>query len=385
MFAVSHSYLHHGSARILVHRQANFIRYYAQQQKSREPARPDIATTKAIDTEYSCKAALEIIQSNGTSDRVNAARSTLPPPLVLPERSASQSTFIYWFNIGRAYGTFYKEGVKAVWFNYKAAKLLRERFSAKLRSKNDNDAALAGIITRAEWQLLSRSNHDIGKLPLFGLLALVFGEWLPLFVPFMPSVVPRTARIPSQVKQMREQGEERRRVSFRQGITEPASEQMPDDRVVVEGRPVAARSEWQMADAGYVQAVLTGLRQDQLMHLSTTLGLHSKLWDRIQLPPPGFILRRRLERQLTYITLDDKLLIEHEGAAKLSEVELEIACEERGLDVLEKKHAVLKDNLAWWLSRQEDVKGQGQVLLSMLFRRLAIRDWVKLHMKETRD
>ncbi|TKA77454.1 hypothetical protein B0A55_04767 [Friedmanniomyces simplex] len=305
----------------------------------------------------------------------NPPRSTLPPPLELPERDAVQAIVIYWFNIGRAYGTFYKEGVKAVWYNNKASRLLRERIKGELKAGGEKEAASRGLISRSQWQILQRNNHDIGKLPLFGVLVLVFGEWLPLFVPFMPGVVPGTCRIPKQVHGMREAAEERRRTSFRTANFEPEKGQISFGEAEVQGNT------WPMASEKYIQGVLQPMRDDQLHHLSTTLGLHSRLWDRVQLSPFRFLMRRRVTKHLQYLALDDRLLAQSPPTSKLSHMELENACEERGLDVLGRPEPILRESLSWWLKRQAEDKGRGRAMLSMLFRRLAIRDWVELHVK----
>ena len=367
----------HASIRILSIYRPNLRRQYAQ------PTRPDIATTKAIEANYSAKAALHAIESRQLSDPINPPRSTLPPPLDLPERNKDQNVALYWFRIGRAYGTFYKEGVKAVWFNNKAAKLLRERIKNELKVESDADAALKGVITRSEWQILQRNNHDMGRLPLFGLLVLVFGEWLPLFVPFMPGVVPGTCRIPKQVRGMREKGEERRRVSFRTANFEPEVGQLRFEEA--KERATGEVHKWPMASAEYVRTILQPLRDDQLHHLSTTLGLHSSMWDRVQLYPFRALMRRRLMKRLQYLALDDRLLNRFSSKAKLSQVELEFACEVRGLDVLGRPEHVLRENLEWWLKRQDEDEGRGKAAISMLFRRLVIRDWVGLHLKAAND
>ncbi|KAK3637013.1 hypothetical protein LTR56_013909 [Elasticomyces elasticus] len=336
------------------------------------PRRPDVATAKAISNEYSAKAALAIIESRSPGDPVNPARSTLPPPLDLPERDAQQNFFLYWFHIGRAYGTFYKEGVKAVWFNNKATRLLRERIKQEMKVGGEKEAASQGLISRSEWQLLQRNNHDIGKLPLFGLLAVIFGEWLPILVPFLPGVVPGTCRIPKQVRGMRAAAEERRRIIFRTANFEPEQGQLSFDATGTQGKA------WPVASADYIQMLLKQMRDDQLHHLSTTLGLHSRLWDRVQLYPIG--MRRKLTKHLQYLSLDDRLLSEAPSSSRLSVVELEEACTERGLDVLGRPEATLRENLSWWLKRQEEDRGRGRAMLSMLFRRSATREWVKLHL-----
>jgi len=272
------------------------------------------------------------------------------------------------YRVGRAYGNFYKEGIKAVWYNYNAAKLLRARITGELGAANVNDAAMRNLITRAEWQLLARNNHDIGKLPLFGVLVVVLGEWLALLVPFMPGVVPGTCLIPKQLEGLRVQTEQRRRASFRQGITEPSKEQEVDDRLVVGDRP-AGHAEWPMTNPTFVRNTLAQLRADQLHHLSTSMSLHSRLWDRLQIPPPGFLLRSKLTKRLQYLTFDDKMLLHNDGVPKLTPTELDIACQERGLDTLSKKDSALRDSLGVWLARQNDDKGRGRLMLSMLFRR----------------
>ncbi|KAF2763952.1 hypothetical protein EJ03DRAFT_302846 [Teratosphaeria nubilosa] len=392
LYAVSNT--RHYGARTLLASQLHFAnriddRSYASQQqpRSKKPD-PATATANAIKHEYSAKSALTTIESGQNADPVNPPRSTLPAPLKLPERNESSTVFIYWFNIGRAYGSFYKEGIRAVWYNYKAARALRDRIQ-KSAAKDGIEAAQRGLITRSEWQMLHRNNHDIGKLPFFGLLVLVFGEWLPLLVPFMPGVVPGTCRIPKQVFGMRRQAEERRRVSFRQGVCELTEEQIPDERVAFGGRP-AVRAEWPMLDATYVRSLLAKLRDDQLHHLSSALTLHSRTWDRIQLPPPAFLLRRNLTRHLQGLAVDDNLFLKTAAklppnttvTSKLSPVELENACADRGLEVLGKKETELRTSLSAWLQRQQEDQGRGRAVLTMLFRRPNAWDTKTASMKQ---
>ena len=247
--------------------------------------------------------------------------------------------------------------------------------------------------------MLKRSEHDIGKLPLFGLLVLVFGEWLVLVVPFIPSAVPGTCRVPKQVRQMQEKGEERRRRSFRLGISEPGAELWADGAVsgdtAIEAWPVAF-------DQRYRGDVVGKLRADQLYHLSCTLGLHKHIWDRLQLPPPSFLLRRAVRGRLEYLAQDDLLLLNSDKAganqglssalrktakpaASLSPEELRIALSERGMDVLGYGDHTLRERLRWWLERQARDEGKGMAMLGMLFGRLVIREWVKLNLDANKD
>lgn len=368
----------HATSRLAFIARPASIRQYAQQQP--RYAKPNETTSKAISEQFSAKAALTAIESQAPSDPVNPPRSVLPPPLVLPERGDGQSVFAYYFMIGQAYGKFYKEGVKAVWYNYKASRLLRERLSKEIGTNDHLEAAANGLITRAQYQLLQRNDRDIGKLPFFGVLVLVFGEWLPLFVPFMPGVVPGTCLIPKQVHQMREMAMKRRLISFREGMAKPSKEQLSDDRMIP-GEP----AEWPMVDKTYVRGIMERLRDDQLHHLSSTLGLHSRLWDIIQLPPPAFLLRRALTKRLHAIILDDKLLLRHADLRKLSLAELEIAVDDRGMDVLAKTTDALRDNLSFWLNWQHEDKGRGRAMLAMLFIRSVVQDWLKLNSKANKS
>jgi len=308
-----------------------------------------------------------------TSSAVNPLPTTRPPPLDLPTRG-KEAYPIYLYRTGRAYGTFYKDGLKNVWHNHKAASALKKRIVAALNARKPDlappvsasktwsafrdEAVQRRVLNRAEFQLLERNARDIGKLPLFGLLVLLFGEWLPLLVPFIPNRVPGTCRIPKQVRGMREKSEARRKWSFRSGVAEPAAGQ-----VAVEG------GKWRMTDEANVREVLKSLGSEQLMHLSCVLNQHSSVWDRIQLTPPAGLIRRGVCARVQYLALDDFLIVEAGGIKNLSSDELIIACEERGIDVLGKPEDKLKTELQAWIKKQENDEGRGWAMIEMLFKR----------------
>lgn len=351
------------------------------------------ADTKAVkDVEQPEKAALLTVQGKLRSHPLNAPRSTLPPLLTLPNRGP-ENVFLYYYRIGKAYGSFYFRGVKAVWFNYKAAGLIKARVK---KAQEDAAAALKDnettsttppnlleLVTRAEYQILARNSHDIGKLPLFSVLVALLGEWLPVFVPFMPGVVPGTCRIPKQVTGMREKAEQRRRTSFRNAIPEPTVEQVdqttpwPDSAYAA---PPSSSSvhlpRWPLCSRRNAVALLGRLRPDQLQHLSATLNVHNRAWDWFNIPPPSGLLRRALARRFEYIAGDDVLFLLHGGPSgargvpsQLSTEELRLACEERGIDVNGRKEELLQKDLTAWLQRQRGDSGAGRVMLLMLFRR----------------
>ncbi|KAJ9624042.1 hypothetical protein H2203_005490 [Taxawa tesnikishii (nom. ined.)] len=361
-----------------------------------------------------------------------------PPPLELPTRQPGQSKPVYWFKIGRSYAKFYWVGCKATWANHRRARVLKRTRQAMmdvnaragasgavLAAFQDASAAEAAVkrqekpvvlpegpepplahdaavqkrlqlprslptlcaqlvrlgkLDRAEYQILTRDKHDMGKLPLFGFLVLILGEYLPLFVPFMPGVVPRTCRIPKQVQSMREAGEKRRREAFRLGTQSPTFEQLDkrrgDVQIILKDSPARASQEAEkrtpvpdpMLSRTYVGALLSLLTPAQTLHMSTALGTHRRLWDRIGLKPYG-LMRRGVAKRLHYLAIDDTLLIRQGGVERLTEQEVEIACEERGIDVVGKPTHVLKRELGAWLDGVEKDEGAGRSVVEMLFKR----------------
>jgi hypothetical protein len=313
------------------------------------------------------------LTKTSSSSAVNPPPTTRPPPLDLPTRG-KEAYPIHLYRTGRAYGTFYKDGLKNVWHNHKAASALKKRIVAALNARKPDlaspvsasktwssfrdGAVQSRVVNRAEFQLLERNARDIGKLPFFGFLVVLFGEWLPLIVPFIPSRVPGTCRIPKQVRGMREKSEARRKWSFRSGVAEPEAGQ-----VAVEG------GKWRMTDKANVREVLKSLGPEQLMHLSCVLDQHSGIWDRVQLTPPAGLIRRGVCARVQYLALDDFLIVEAGGIEKLEREELLIACEERGIDVLGKPEEKLRGELQAWIKKQEHDEGRGWAMVEMLFRR----------------
>lgn len=137
--------------------------------------------------------------------------STRPAPLETPEAPQPHDhggavpisvRFSYLYRLGKSYLSFYKIGLKNVWFNYKEYRKIKER----LRSFPLNDVVKYGgkdgrpTISRREYQLYLRTRHDIRKLIPFGLILAICGEFTPLVVLALGSaVVPSTCRIPKQV------------------------------------------------------------------------------------------------------------------------------------------------------------------------------------------
>lgn len=335
------------------------------------------------------KGAITAVQEN--RDSIVPARSTLPPDLELPEREEGQSKPGHWWKIGMTYGRFYKDGVKAVYHNWTAENLVKQRKGADVLMPT---AIMKKTITRAEYQLMERSRHDKKKLLPFGLLAVVFGEWLILLVPLIPNVFPLTCRAPSQTAKQRQQLEQRRGRVFRRGIPEPERKALLAARDPRPGEPAPQGNFCIAGDPLYTRRLVDTLSDDQLMHLSTTLNLHSSIWDYLAVPPniphspqtawyisnwpmlpPPITLKRRIAKRLTYLAMDDLAFLANvdrdlgKSLARLPAEELRIACSERGMDVLGRSEQEMLRDVEGWLRMQNKDRGMGKAMMVMLFRR----------------
>ncbi|KAL8928394.1 MAG: hypothetical protein Q9172_000880 [Xanthocarpia lactea] len=264
------------------------------------------------------------VPSAQSSSTLNPPISTLPPPLELPTSEPNLSgtqKLKFYYKTGRAYLTFYKSGVKAVWQNYKLLRQLRPRIP---KGQSAEQALRDGLLSRAEYHLIRRTRSDISRIPLFAIVLAICGEFTPLVVVFLglSSAVPRTCHIPKQINGAREKLEARRRETFRKGtITADRTEKVEDIRNLP--RPI-------------------------MLHVGRSLGLYSSLWDKIGVAPT-ILLPKRIQKAVERIDVDD-LAIEKGGGVKyLSEEELKLAAEERGLDVIGRSRAEVASVLGKWI------------------------------------
>lgn len=165
---------------------------------------------------------------------------------------------------------------------------------------------------------------------MFALVLLVCGEFTPLVVIVLTSIVPWTCRIPKQIQADRAKLEERRRISFR-NLTK---------KFEGEGKGV------------------DGMNRMQLLHISWSLGLSSSVWDWLggQLPGlPTGVLRRRVKSRVEYLEMDDKLISLAGGVRDMDVEEVRMALVERGVDVLGREAKGMKGELSAWLKSREKV------------------------------
>jgi len=286
------------------------------------------------------------------NDRVNPPSSTLPAPLTVPSREPNQAFIRYALNCGKAYIAFYKAGIKNIWANRKACQALNQRVQTfhRTNAARKQEVDWRDVVTRAEFQLLRRNRANMARVPIFALMFVIFGEWLPLIVVFCTPVVPPVCRIPGQVEKARTKLEKRRQLSFRGAV----DEFIPSPNAVDEKT-----------------AKVEGMGRGMLQHIGRSLDLHVGVWDyfaRLPLPlPPTGLVRRQVKAGLAYLEMDDKMMARDGGAEGLTTEEVRISCQERGFDTSNVEVGELRETLRTWLKRRKDEGNVG--VLKMLMSR----------------
>ncbi|KAF4777676.1 hypothetical protein HER10_EVM0005629 [Colletotrichum scovillei] len=260
-------------------------------------------------------------------DKVNAIASSRPAALDLPEKKPDASKFGHLIQTGKAYIKFYKTGLKAVFSNRHIQDVIRAK-STSVEGFRAPSVFTPGVIpkgfSRADWVLLWRVRHDVLRVPLFGLVLLVCGEFTPLIVIFVDGVVPYTCRLPRQIDASFSQAEERRHKSF-------ADFERAAPLGVAGTQGTAARAPASMC---------------------CSLHMPGMMWDKIGFIPPGMWATKGKLR-MAFLEGDDRLLARDGGAAALEEQEVKIAATERGIDCAGRGDEELRKLLDEWLRLTE--------------------------------
>ncbi|KAM0333264.1 hypothetical protein ACHAQA_001925 [Verticillium albo-atrum] len=279
------------------------------------------------------------------SPALNPPASTRPAPLNLPQRDPQASTFSHLLATGKAYISFYKTGLKAVFAN---RRLLRETLAAKPEEDRQRPSVWTPTVvpasyTRADWLLLWRVRHDMFRVPLFGLVLLVCGEFTPLVVLMIDGVVPYTCRLPRQIAASMAKAEERRSASLEQ------------------------------FEAAYPQGVLSPdvPRGAVQAHVLRSLHIVGVMWDKLGFIMPG-LWQVKGNLRVAFLEGDDRLLMQDGRLSGLEPEEVRIACAERGIDVMGKGDGQLRQLLGDWLrlTADEDVADRRKRMTVLLTTRV---------------
>lgn len=274
-----------------------------------------------------------ISPTNTKPDPLNPRSTTRPPPLTLPSRPSDLPTYKYYFRLGKAYAQFYKTGLKAIYTNWKLARALPNGLYHF--SQSDLRAAVEdGTLSRADFQLIRRAKNDVNKLPLFMLVWLICGEFTPLVVLFVSGLVPRTIWMPKQVSQAREKAEARRKSAKEESTFQFSGP----------------------TKLSIIDTMIEPHRTRAYRYYARSMGLYPGLWDR--LPPgsiPTLLMKSRAQKRMQYLEIDDLAIGKNGGEGRMNAQELVWACEDRGIDVLEKDENELRTDLKRWMDtrRQE--------------------------------
>lgn len=250
----------------------------------------------ATPRECKSKPRVPLQRSQAASVALNPPSTTHPPPLSLPEKLPDLPRYKNYFRVGKAYGVFYKTGLKAIWTNYKLARALPNHIFSSGQAKV-HQAVRHGLLSRADFQLIRRTRRDINKVPLFALIWLICGGFTPLIVIFFTGAVPRTIWIPKQVQKAREEAERRRSKSRKESVFLFAG---PPRRSDIESMPDEPQ-------------------RNALKSYAQSLGLYPAWWDRwIPTLVPTSLIKRRVYRRLGELEVDDFAIERDGGAGKMA-------------------------------------------------------------------
>jgi len=188
------------------------------------------------------------------------------------------------------------------------------------------------------------------RLPAFGAIFLIFGEWTPLLVMYITPLIPEACRIPSQVQRDLAKREETRRARLDMRATVM--------RLMHKERKIPG-TEANLPDTSKGKGVsdAEALRETKVLEMthlelflaSARYNCHSKIWDWLLVTPPKFWLQRNVRKKFEYLGTDDRLIERDGGYQALEKREVERACVERGIDVLGKKEdEVRREGGKWW-------------------------------------
>lgn len=253
------------------------------------------------------------------SSTLNPPATTRPPPLHVPSREPDSSLFKYLFSVGKTYLAFYKAALKAINTNRKLLKEVSDNLDAPGHLKGSDTKVSP---TRAAILLRERTRHDLSRLPVFGLVLLVCGEFTPLVVLIFPKLTPYTCRIPKQIEKLRTKAQERREAA-RQNIGH-------------------------VTDSAALEKLSPG-------HIARALGLGSSIWDRAGIDPP--FSARKAAAAVRRIVKDDNMIRDGGGVDGLEPAEVVLACEDRAMDVRSADVETLRAKLSDWVEKSTKAEG----------------------------
>ncbi|KAG0254409.1 hypothetical protein BG011_005787 [Mortierella polycephala] len=234
-----------------------------------------------------------------------------------------------------------KDGVKLLWVNKRITKELR-------KAQKEEGYQL----TRREFQLVSltyiyadgseilgfggvitKTDTDLKRMIPFGLVFLLATEYIPLIIIFAPQLIPSTCVTPSQLEGRRKKIHEKR-----SAMTEKL---IRLNRREITKESLASYNSFITISKKYGEGFnYDFIDREHLASFCRFMGLNGF--------GPKFMLKKRLDKHMTYLSEDDQLL-QKDGIDSMTFAELQLANEERGMRSLEVSKEHLEKSLAYWL------------------------------------
>ncbi|KAG0047256.1 hypothetical protein BGZ83_007661 [Gryganskiella cystojenkinii] len=215
-----------------------------------------------------------------------------------------------------------KDGVKLLWVNKKIVKDLKQ---AQIEDGYQ--------LTRREFQLIHKTDIDVMRMIPFGLIFLLATEYIPLIIIFAPQLIPSTCVTPSQLEGRRKKIHEKRSVMTEKLIRMNKREITKETLANYNSFMTVAKKYGEGFDYNMID-------RQHLSSFCRFMGLNGI--------GPKFILKKRLDKHMSYVQQDD-VLLHSEGLESLTFSELQLANEERGMRSLEVSKEHLEKSLQYWL------------------------------------
>ena len=355
---------------------------------------------------------------------VNPPDFTLPPPHSIPERLPNQSYLPYLFARGKGYARFFKDGLKNIYEMFKAAQVLERRLAkdkaeqdAKQRQKEaaqnerrhflinkqgktPEEAAaqvaeeaenekwldpwsqplgmgsyyaefehlnLPTVITRAEFQIVTRNHNALKKVAPFAFVVMILGEFTPLVMFYFKNIFPEPCRLPAIQAALDRQFNRRKLGSFERYLMHIVHDPRgTEDSKILDAAPPMSPAELNLLDhlslpALRHAAVAINAISPSVNRLMYAEYLSERL--RSRLVSRAYLVRK-IKARLFYLRTDDGLMQRDGDVLNLTDAELKRYTTERGYATLHMTPRHHYEQFKNWM--RASMKGENEVVRLVL-------------------
>ncbi|ORZ01213.1 LETM1-like protein-domain-containing protein [Syncephalastrum racemosum] len=180
------------------------------------------------------------------------------------------------------------------------------------------------------------------KLIPFGIIFCILPESIPLWVIFVPGIIPSTCVTPAQIVCHPKQ---RKKLDAARQIRSASVIRQSKDIPGISAEDFLSRKSFIRIAKHYNEDFdLNRINRQNLLAMCRFMGL------------PGWgtrgMMQKRLDKHIEYLTEDDKVRIKSCGVNTLSLADLQQAAEERGMRSIDVSEDQLRKSLDYWISLQ---------------------------------